>query len=338
MDCRNFKEMLDSYLCDELSVETNHACLQHAERCSSCRAELGARRELRRTLRTACHKTVLSEAAQVRLRACLQAEGAPATARGWWPKLSWWNWSALLTWPVAAPLAVVFLASLGWFGWRTLQRSGVTVQVPDLLSETVLAEAAGDHRTCAAHFADGEVAEEVATTPDWMKKQYPAYAQLVEVAAPGARGLQLKSVHVCRFENRQFGHLVYAQPTAPQAGEPAKMVSLLVTPRDGACLRAGQVPTDDGSAAGLQRGRSAACQINAYQTAKYVVLVVSDFPEADNQQLAERLAAPVSTHLRQIEKTLTWLSPFTFETWLAGFRDQWLHTQIDRQIEGGRTI
>jgi anti-sigma factor RsiW len=321
MDCRNFKELLDSYLSDELAVETNHACLRHAEQCPACRAEMGARRNLRSALRQACQQTVLSFEAHARLRACLRAADAktdanieaaalPARRRS----LTRPNWLSLR---LAYSLAAAMLLATGWLTWSTLNRNGIRVP---LLSETVLAEAAGDHRTCAAHFAGSQAA---AITPLWMKEKHPAYAQLAEVAAEGAQGLELKSVHVCKFQGRQFGHLVYAQE--------GQLISLLVTPRDGSCLRGGQVPTDDGRQAGLQHSLSDACQVSAYQTAKYVVLVVSDFPEAENQQLAVRLAAPVSAHLRQIEKSIAWVSPLGTDAWLAQWRGQMEQASVRRE-------
>ncbi len=46
MRCQEFQEMMDSYLSDELLVETNHEVLHHLENCPACRGELGARREL----------------------------------------------------------------------------------------------------------------------------------------------------------------------------------------------------------------------------------------------------------------------------------------------------
>src|SRR5437868_7233418 len=78
MDCRNFKDVLDSYLSGELAVETNHDCLRHAEQCPACRAEMGARRNMRTTLRAAVTRTCMSGEAQARLRECLRAEAAAA--------------------------------------------------------------------------------------------------------------------------------------------------------------------------------------------------------------------------------------------------------------------
>lgn len=312
MDCRNFKDVLDSYLSGELAVETNHECLRHAEQCPPCRAELGARRNLRLTLRSAVTRTCMSEDAQARLRECLRAEAeagplVQATPdrlprvvqpRAWaniWPR----NWpSVRLDWlapnfAIPAFVTAVFLLALGLVGLYAYKRSVQPASLFAQLSETVMAEAAGDHQTCALKVAGSQTA---ATTPAWMKEKYPAYAGLVEAAAAGAQGMQLKSVHVCSFKARKFGHLVYAQND--------KVVSLLVTPRDAACLRNGQVPADDGVPAGLQHALSAAFQVSAYQTAKYVVLVVSDLPEKENEQLAQRIAGPVSAHLRQIENSV----------------------------------
>ncbi|NJM54427.1 MAG: hypothetical protein HC846_14250 [Blastocatellia bacterium] len=51
MNCRDFREIADSYLSDELAVETNHEVFQHLENCAKCRQELSSRREVREKLR-----------------------------------------------------------------------------------------------------------------------------------------------------------------------------------------------------------------------------------------------------------------------------------------------
>ena len=53
MQCREFREIADSYLGDELIVETNHEVIAHLEQCAGCRRELAGRRELRNQLREA---------------------------------------------------------------------------------------------------------------------------------------------------------------------------------------------------------------------------------------------------------------------------------------------
>lgn len=298
MDCRNFKDLLDSYLSGELAVETNHACLRHTEQCAPCRAELAARRNLRDKLRVACQRTALSEGAQARLRACLQAEAGkqaekvlPFPARS--ASAGHWSFNKLA---LALPLAAALLLTVGLLSFYLFKSGGQSPEPSQALfelSQAVMEEAAGDHRMCAGHFAGVQAA---AITPDWMKEKYPAYAQLAETAAAGASGLQLNAVHVCSFKQRKFAHLVYSHE--------GKLLSLLVTPRDEKALRAARVPADDGLAAGLQHALSNTYQVSAYQTAKHIVLVVSELSEAENKVFAARLAEPVSAHLRRIEKTI----------------------------------
>jgi hypothetical protein len=42
MECREFCEIADSYLSDELTVESNHDAISHFEKCANCRDELSA--------------------------------------------------------------------------------------------------------------------------------------------------------------------------------------------------------------------------------------------------------------------------------------------------------
>lgn len=53
MRCQEFREILDSYLGDELLIKTNHNVLKHLEDCPACRQESAARRKLRTRLRLA---------------------------------------------------------------------------------------------------------------------------------------------------------------------------------------------------------------------------------------------------------------------------------------------
>src|SRR5262249_23601447 len=81
----------------------------------------------------------------------------------------------------------------------------------------------------------------------------------------------------------------------------ARLVSLLVTVRDCRALKSGEVPPFSGLALGTQRFTHDHLAFGAYQTAKRIVLVVSDLPENENAALAERLARPVVEHLRNAE-------------------------------------
>src|SRR5258705_11729737 len=96
MQCREFRDIADSYLGNELIVETNHEVLSHLGHCSEGRCELAARRELRSQRREAFIKAPENQMAEEfgqRLSARLheQAFGrsvTPLSRRGWDPSVT----------------------------------------------------------------------------------------------------------------------------------------------------------------------------------------------------------------------------------------------------------
>src|SRR5262245_16560732 len=302
MDCQNFKELLDSYLCGELAVETNHTMLCHAERCCSCRSEMAARRGLRASLQRVCSKEELSDQAVEKLRARLRSEsglnyvsagtGVETGRRNFFAGLFKMRFST----PAAIVAALALFIGAAW-GLYVLSRDGrghqrlTSGQIKALeLSASLVAESAGDHRTCAVYFVNATGPAEM---PDSAREFDLACVRLDKIAAEGARELQLRSAHICDFSDRKFEHLVYTRG--------ASLVSLLVTVRDCRALKSGEVPPFSGQALGTQRFTHDHLALGAYQTSKRIVLVVSDLPESENSALAERLARPVVEHLRSVE-------------------------------------
>src|SRR5437016_465442 len=146
MDCRNFKEILDSYLSGELAVETNHAVQQHAEQCADCRSEMGARRHLRGLLRTAATKLTISAEGHERLRARLRADETPRVpfVTRFLPRRM----------PLAAAAAVIFTLLIGGaYGFFLLRQQRVSAAE---LSPVLMKEAAGDHNNCAPGYLNHE--------------------------------------------------------------------------------------------------------------------------------------------------------------------------------------
>jgi len=83
MECRKVREIADSFLGDELLVETNHDIIRHLETCAACRFELEARKNLRERLREAClnapeaqASTEFVEHLQVKLQAAAARKGS----------------------------------------------------------------------------------------------------------------------------------------------------------------------------------------------------------------------------------------------------------------------
>jgi len=284
MDCRKFRDVIDSYLCGELLVETNHEILRHVEQCPACREEMAARRNLRETLRRAGAQSRLSEEAKERLRHRLREEASRSLkARSAIGSLLHRIFSPRL--PPALAASALLVAGYLYFGSHSSPR----VQAAEL-SERLMQEAAEEHNDCAFHYKDGPEPE--AMNPNAVAYN-PIFAGLDQVAKRHTRGMKLRLAHFCNIVGRNFVHLGFTN------GD--EMVSLLITERDTKAMKNGVAPTDDGLRAGLQGALQGKYRVAAYQTSKHIVLVVSEFSEAQTKELAESLAAPVSEHLRRLE-------------------------------------
>jgi len=91
MECRDVREMADSFLSEQLLVETNHELLRHLETCPVCRADMAARRALRDKLRSAfVHAADLAPRAdfaadlRTRLRASQPGITRRSLLQSWW--------------------------------------------------------------------------------------------------------------------------------------------------------------------------------------------------------------------------------------------------------------
>ncbi len=284
MDCHRFRDVLDSYLSGELLVETTHEILQHAEQCRACRSEMAARRNLREVLRRSITRDSLSPEAKERLRDRLREEAAgPREASSYATSFL----SKLPTKSLPLALAASVLLTIGFLYVALRPSSPVHAAV---LSESLMEETAREHDICTFHYRDR--AEPKAMDARSVEFN-PIFAGLDQVGKRHARGMKLRLAHFCNLVGRNFVHLGFTK------GD--EMVSLLITERDAKAMKNGVVPTDDGLRAGLQSALRGKYRVAAYQTSKHVVLVVSEFSEAQTKELAESLAAPVSAHLRQLE-------------------------------------
>lgn len=288
-DCRNFRELLDSYLSEELSVESNHSMLRHTEMCPECRIEMASRRQMRAVLKRACSRDRMSKEACDRVRGMLRAETSAAPLPGWKERLFGF-FTVRQVLPVALAAAVVAASGLAiWMGGIRNPAS----KLEATLSMALIDQAVGDHENCGLKFLELSGPFEM---PPSAVKYDPFYANLERIAAPGAAGLELRTSHLCGFEDRKFAHLVYTKNK--------RAISLLVTERDARALQTDRIPLDEILASGFQSHHRTGVTIGAYLTSRYVVLVVSDLNDEENRQMAERLAFPVTEHLRRSERLI----------------------------------
>ena len=178
MECRDVREMADSFLSEQLLVETNHELLRHLETCPVCRAEIAARRALRERLRSAfVHAQDLRPRPDfaAELRTTLRASQPGITRRSLLQ--SWWTMAA----------GVALAAGGGVFVRNSTGRSRLA---------TLAREAAGDHQNCAVKFT---LAERPIGLEDAGRRYGAPYGALATFEAPPVVDgpLQLLERHAC---------------------------------------------------------------------------------------------------------------------------------------------
>jgi anti-sigma factor RsiW len=264
MQCRDVRELADSFLCEQLLVETNHELLRHLDTCPNCRADIAARRALRDGLRTA-----FSRAEDLRPRAAFAAEllatlrpalaGTPAQ-----PEKEISRRSVLQSWWALAA-GLVLAAGGGLIVRNSNNRSRLGA---------LAREAAGDHQNCAVKF---NLAERPIQLEEAGRRYGAPYAALATFEPPAVDGsLDMLERHSCVYQGRRYGHVVLRYRGA--------LTSLLVT--GGTPPATPELePSDSGPAvASLPAGR-------------FLGFIVADLDRPSVLRLAQTLTDPLSQHL-----------------------------------------
>ena len=269
--CRDFQELADSYLGDELLVETNHDVISHLQGCADCRRELAARRNLRGKLRSGFERapdlqmrTEFDERLTAQLRTVAVNETRMPVAKY-----------------VAIAASLVIVSALVFTVLQQRKRS----QMAAALVESVV----GDHRDCALNHRLDEKSIDL----DAAGRKYDrAYINLVNAVMAEGRlpaGVELVEAHSCVFKNRRFGHVILRYRE--------QLVSVLVTGIDQRD-RSGSTEVNEA----LTAAQSDGFQMIHFETTRHAVYVVSGLSETQNRSIAEAIEPLVSRHIRDAER------------------------------------
>lgn len=267
MECRDVREMADSFLGEELLTETNHEILRHLETCPACRAELAGRRALHEGVRRAFHRAPdLGPSpefiAQLRTRLHDTAHQGSAP-RG----IRFQAW-----WALAATVLLAVALGLAYRGRERIEATGALARV-----------AVGDHRYCALQF---RLAEKPISLEEAAQRYGAAYRVLeslppddVVTAVGPAHVLER---HACVYEGRRFGHIVFTY-----RGE---RVSLLVTAVDG-----GVTPALPGETLPHLTSPSPidGMSVVSFRASRQMVFLTGDVLQTDLLKLAEAVGQPL---------------------------------------------
>lgn len=297
MQCRDFREIADSYLSDELLIETNHDVIRHLESCADCRRELAARRGVRSRLREG-----FQDVTELQMRAefagILKSQLRETALR---------RRPSMITRAaqIAIAASLVIAAALGFrvvqHRWRMPGPPEVAVGPsqdprgngegpgqPIFLSALLTESAVGDHRNCAIAY---RLEEKPIDLDEAGRKYDRAYINLVSaIMSEGIlpAGAELVTAHSCVFKGQRFGHVILKYH--------GQLVSILVMKSE----------SKDQSAS-VTEPLIASAQTDGYesaqfQTARHAVFVVSALSDSENLAIAQAIAPSVSRHIQRAER------------------------------------
>lgn len=297
MDCREFTTLMDSYISDELLVETNHEVLRHLENCPDCRREVADRRFLklrfRETLKNA-DETRINPAYAMRVAAGLRETALRPSV-----------WDLFNTRAAALSFACILFLGLGSIVWfyranfsgkpeetqnsptNNANSSGLENAVRVSWDE-MTAHAVGDHKNCAVEF---HLAEEPISL-DEAAVSYGAFNKGLDKTVDAAlqavfngdasEGIKFLEAHSCIFDGRRFAHIVMRHK--------GRNISVLVT------------DTDLPAAADDIQNKQFDGTLNAagFRSGHHAVFVVSELPYTDNMTIARILIPTIRLHAEKV--------------------------------------
>lgn len=288
---------MDSYISDELLVETNHEVLRHLENCLDCRHEMADRRLLklrfRETLKNSDDARI-DPAFVMHVTAGLRET---ALRPGIWDLFN--GRAAALSF---ACIVFLGLGGIVWFNWTNLSSkpeetqnlpasngnfSGLENAVRASWAE-ITAQAVGDHKNCAVefHLTEKPISlDEAAISYSGFNKDLDKTVNATLQAVfkgESPDDIKLLEAHSCIFEGRRFAHIVLRHK--------ARIISVLVTDTD---LPSG---SDDIKTEYFSKTLNAA----GFHIDHHAVFVVSELTDSENRTIARSLVPAMRLHAEKL--------------------------------------
>jgi hypothetical protein len=278
--CKRIRSYLDSYLNNELMVETNHEVLTHLERCKACSRSLEGRARLKAQLKRA----VMQDYAPATLRERIGVD--LRRSRGF-------SFNTLSL-SLAAAAAVLVIAMATFF------TSGPTRNALSLQAQVASGDVTGqvlkigfdNHVNCTI---DHKLANEQFTAEQMSEMLGPEYAGLVALVKEKMPEAYTVAVgHRCDYQGREFIHLILRNQD--------NVVSLVITRKNGEAFPAGGAGAVlQASGVPIHETSWHKIQVAGMETRDYLAFVISNKNLEGNEQIASSLAPAVSGFLRKLE-------------------------------------
>lgn len=278
-DCKSLRSYMDSYMNDELLVETNHEMLKHLESCKDCAAELESRMRVKRVLQNAVKKDVAPGALQYRIQREIRKQQSG-------PGYQFKNW-------MLAAAAAVIVALGSWGVFQAIQANhGKTLELARQQDVEVLTVGLNNHLHCAI---DRQLASKHFTDEEMAMKLGPEFTGLTGLVKDKLQGaFEVVVGHRCSFKKREYIHLILKEQN--------NVVSLVLTPKNGeAFAKAAVGPVIEAAGVHLHADRLQDYEISGFETRDYFAFVVSNMERQENTLVATKLAPALRDFLAKLE-------------------------------------
>ncbi|HKP86676.1 MAG TPA: zf-HC2 domain-containing protein [Blastocatellia bacterium] len=271
--CNKIRSYLDSYLNDELLVETNHEVLKHLQSCKGCAQALEDRARVKTLLQRAVRRDEAPAALRERIERDVRKNASAS-----------WSFNAGARWALAAAAMIAVIIG-SWAAVHSLvSRKAGSPEASLEQTARVLNIGLSDHINCAIvheqanrRFTPEQMAEK-------MGADYVGLVPIVKEKAPA--GYEVVVAHKCHVNKREFIHMILKNHE--------NVLSLIITKKNGEAF-----PQIAGTP--LYEARMQDYEAAGFETRDYLGFVVSNLSKDDNLQIASTLTPVVRDFLSKME-------------------------------------
>jgi hypothetical protein len=275
-NCEKIREYIDSYVSDELQVETNREILSHLEKCPECVALVKDRRQVRSLLRGAVERQPFPEDLEQRVISEIRRQSPAGLV---------WRLSRVAA-IAAAVLVVVFLS------WQVIRRGQVpgSVTVFSQQGLALLNIGLEDHIGCAIEhgFKDRQYTPEQMTQA--LGDKYAGLVAVVQTKTPP--GYSLNVGHRCSINGRTYVHFILRKGDS--------VVSIVLTERADTESFAQTTEGAKRPDQTIYSSHLGQYEVASFQTPRYLAFVISDAGDPSTIGLASELSASIGAFLAGI--------------------------------------
>ena len=291
--CGRIRQYLDSYLDNELLVETNHEVLKHLSTCPECAQLLENRARLKRRLKEA----VAAEQAPAVLLDSIQSRIRQEPR----PRLFGSNFGR---WGIAVAAALILaVASISVVRntadlTQTVSNGRSIFQLVSAQAKELLRVGLVDHVHCAIQMGQWKKFlsfEKMQTAPpqEALGKEFIGLVPMVKERL-GSK-FDLIQGHRCMYKGREYIHLILT-------GEQGSILSLIITEKQGESFtRAEVAATIVAAGVPVYADRLDELEIAGFESERFLAYVVSNLPREGNLNVASALAPMVYHFLLRTE-------------------------------------